>query len=1228
VTVNTTGEGRLGIVASGNVGTYLIDDLKFAPISQGHLECTGVKTFKTPFGAIGTSYTGSNIYPPVAPHRAATIASCDLFLDVYPTGSNNILLRKLDDAYQQGFTMLINTGGYLECTYDISHNAFLSGGYTGTYESYTGVDQFGATTGEEFIEQQSITGQSRVPLGRWTNIGFMHEVHAYRRQGGRSLAGQSRLQSVASSNRAFLSIDGLPVASEDTMRKWVDFTFLGYTGTGQDNAHITTATPFPTYVTDNTGTVVAASGLFCRVENIHINRPPSADLESSLYMDAARRSAPYFTPDMALKPGGADQDFDALNVISNTTTDDDASPGTYTQSVWNLDHPGLLTNWDHGSNRNHLLFSGSVYKETGLNPYSTDFGSTRFAASSYAKAPYSSSLERFMNDGRTTWTGLNPLWPVSGQVIGGCWVYARENGQFFELRYDETSTLDTITLEVISNTGIKILRTDRLASEAWSTTAYLTGGTFINEWHQVGFDIAWSGNHDTENAIVTGALVIDGVERALGVVGGGNEGAFSYVGNSQTGASSAILLGNGIDCNMVDAFIDTNPLRRTPSPVVWTGVASVSGHKGGIYNYVYYHGSKFTGAVEFPEPSKATVTMPPANPGAKETILWVGANEYANDEGVNLDGAVLYTPTLFVESESYHIIYDDSKVKRIFGATDSPIRIGFTLPPHAISLARIDSPSYTVPGAITTIDLSDSNPSNLSTFRGGKFTLSKGTQTQIGRLVQKDSNGGFERRNSSYSAGSFTNLGERNLYNRIFQATSAFHGWTFVDAGGSNSAFHTYDVIPGAGAGAAANLSDLDTNLSLTGGFVAIPSNSLHALGVQMAAGSANTGVIGTHGSFVLEPATDHLMTVKAYQPYYPGNSDENIGFTVVGFTGSLSTPVGENIACYVNTDNGTWELGSPDGYGGSNVLDPNFAPSSNGYTSMSVAFRTENYPGDTPTNFALWLSYTGLGSLSSTEAAVDFIVVDDFHVYEIVRSSASGSLNGVNSGEFSGQFDWVFENQADTSDLRVTSMAVATPELDSPAEAYYAYLLGRGDYTMRIPDAFPHATSGELTVESRSGLVDQYVSNLESIKKRIEVRGSDGKGVDDFRWDIVTSPFTYGDVVSAVDGGKDIIADGIGSGQYTGFLPDGVFSVVMISPELPNNGRTVFVHYPAYNLEEDTLDSSHREIFNPIPLMREKLPFESPVAGQFSVEMNPDNQKFYNVTIYGVYSGFSGDFS
>jgi len=488
-----------------------------------------------------------------------------------------------------------------------------------------------------------------------------------------------------------------------------------------------------------------------------------------------------------------------------------------------------------------------------------------------------------------------------------------------------------------------------------------------------------------------------------------------------------------------------------------------------------------------------------------------------------------------------------------------------------------------------------------------------------------------------------------------------------------------YDIVPGCfvGSGAGAGGGGLDSATPITGGFYASPLNGLHALGMHQATGASlgnSTGVVAIHTNLNLTGGKNHLFTISTRQPYYPGNTTNNLCATVIAVSGSLSVPVGEGIIAYWHPTSGHWIAGAPNGYvvgnstgvgpwagsdhiighTGGLAMAPNIAPNDTSVTKTSFIFNTIEGPGpaldrpwhtcsgapytgfphEGPTEYGLWISLTGSASRQSagSETETDFIVVDEARIYEIVDSEASGLFRGTNTGDYSGQFDMVFKDQVDTDDLRVTSLSVADQDLDAPAEAYYAYLLGRGDYAVSIPDALPHSRSGSLSIDTRSGLVNNYISNIDTIKKRIDIRGFDGNPIPDFQWDIVTSPHSYRDLLDAVDNNQTIHADGItpaiyGSGQYSGYLPDGLFSVVMVSPTLPDNGTTIFVHYPSENLDTNVFDSTHREIYNPIPVMRERLSFETPMAGQFSVELNQKNQKFFDLTVYGINSGYSGNF-
>jgi hypothetical protein len=955
----TTGEGRLGIISmSGSKSTYIIDDLSLKPIDVGYLKTTDVLTHKTPFGVLGTGYADYLDKPPANALRACTVASCDLMLDIYPTGTNNVLLQKLGSADRRGFTLNLNTAGYPICTYDVSHSAF-----------FTGINPFfGQPTSDFTLKSRTLTGQKRVPLGKWTNVGFIHQSHANRQRGGKSTDGQVDPQALALSNMAYLVVDGLPVAAQDTMTEWIDKTFTGMASVENELAN-----PFPSFVSDATGTVVVGSGIYGKVENVHINRPPSADAEHALYIDAARVGVPYFVPDVMLKPGHAEQDFSGVNAVSDTTTTDDLSPGTYALSVYNLYNPGPVTNWDHGAARNHLIFFNDTVKETGTSPYSGIFGSTRFKSGAYGKAGYSSAVDRLSNFSGA-WTGLNPATPTQGRLIAGGWIYPRETGTFFEIITDDTRLgAQAIALDVPTTSGFRFRKVGDSVDIFTATKNFDPAYSVLNKWNHVGFDYKYNGISGTTPTVAEVVLFVSGATGASYDAAGESDAGFAYRGNNQDTETSAMFLGRLMDCNMADVFLDVDPGATVVNPVDWPGAANTTGSKGGLYQRVYYDGTGFTGSVSYESYGKAVVSLPKSTI-PKETKLWAGVNEYITDEADHLEGFALYDSTPFIEAEAYAFQYDDAMLVQAFGATDSPIRMGFNVPRGAIGLARIDTPEFSVPNTITSIDLSDRNPNNLSTFREGEFSL--------------------------------------------FNATGA-------------------------------------------------------AL----------------------------IMTT-------------------------------------------------------------------------------------------------------------------------------SGNYEGINAGYHTNQFDMVFTEQVDTRDIRVTSLSVADRELDSPNEAYYAYLIGRGNWGVTISDAFPHNV-GDITQFSTGTPVDRYISNLEKVRKRIDVRTTKGTPVEDFSWDLVTSPFTYRDLASAVRDGEDIAVDGVVtgsySGEFTGALPAGVFSVLMISPVLPNNGETVWVHYPGYNLDDGHLDTSRREIYNPTPVMRQKLDHEVAMAGQFSLELDSRNQKHFDVRVYGVNSGYSG---
>jgi hypothetical protein len=151
----------------------------------------------------------------------------------------------------------------------------------------------------------------------------------------------------------------------------------------------------------------------------------------------------------------------------------------------------------------------------------------------------------------------------------------------------------------------------------------------------------------------------------------------------------------------------------------------------------------------------------------------------------------------------------------------------------------------------------------------------------------------------------------------------------------------------------------------------------------------------------------------------------------------------------------------------------------------------------------------------------------------------------------------------------------------------------------------------------------NNYIYNLTRIKKAISLTNSTGGKVDT-PWDIVPSPYNAKLLEDAVLSGFNVPVDGIGTGAYKTTLPSGVYSVILLVDQVPT--ETLWVNYPGYRFS-DGFTETRKEIVNPIPTMRERSIYADPVAGQYFLSPSNDN-KNYDIRVYGIYSGFTGMFN
>jgi hypothetical protein len=241
-----------------------------------------------------------------------------------------------------------------------------------------------------------------------------------------------------------------------------------------------------------------------------------------------------------------------------------------------------------------------------------------------------------------------------------------------------------------------------------------------------------------------------------------------------------------------------------------------------------------------------------------------------------------------------------------------------------------------------------------------------------------------------------------------------------------------------------------------------------------------------------------------------------------------------------------------------------------------------------------------------------------------VTASTITGAYKGINQTIYSGRVDVIYSGQSYSKDVSLSPISIADPDLvDENNEAFYAYLIGRGNYGTYVSDSYPHM-SGSITGVDLSN----YSSNLEKIRNSLRITDSAGVEIpfEQYPFDVVSSPYKPSDLIYAVQSGLDIKLDGvnISGSDYTGTLPTNVFSTVLLIKEIPT--QTYWVNYPAYRYSDDTIVNNITEVINPISIMRELKDYRIPVAGTYSVQIDPMSNQKYNVTIYGIDGAYSGN--
>lgn len=669
---------------NGDSYKYSIDNIIVGSYLNGYLSVTGL-TPAIHSSGIAPEYLVSGDQKVI--NRAATVVYGSIYLDSYPIQTGTFI--EVTGSSGKGVKLQIDNLGRLIGTFDSCYSSW--GEYYNSTDIYN-------------MPREVIISEQSVPLGRWTNLAFYHDVHTYRKYSFGSIQiGETLARNFASTNKAYLCIDGYPVASKDLMSGWRDLSAVLPTATeiGDDSK------PFVTYV-NLTGTcsAIIASGLMCSVDAIHVIRPPVGELETEISLKGARSYVPYFVPDFLYKGNNEDH-----NLLYQGPENPIHGKDLFIGNCYNFSSPGYI-NFDRGPIRNHLLVYGSPTKELS-NPYDIEgIHSTRFSGS-YAIAPYSSSYERIQtNYSNYVIPTLSGLGDSSIQAFG--WIYPRTTGSFFTA-YQNYATQAGSRIEAAISTGNKLLINKYSSTNSLLFT--VTGHDIeTGNWNFVSFKFKSTGYFANLNTGAVTCTISDGYNVTKTYINTGIDYGFIYQGLSGSPGQSAFKFGGTSDISLFNWVL----------PICYTGDNNITrdyitgGDKHGRYQTVLSNQSLYTGKIVTPNYTTLKFDVGPGEPGDYYYSIPV-LNAY--DTIPSLNGIVAYDNKPFKVINTYYLNYDLSKAESVFGAQDSPVRIGNTVPPNAVNIAKFSCPEYSVDSSISSIDLSDLNPNNLSIYKQGSYLV-------------------------------------------------------------------------------------------------------------------------------------------------------------------------------------------------------------------------------------------------------------------------------------------------------------------------------------------------------------------------------------------------------------------------------------------------------------------------------------------------------------------------
>ena len=684
-------------VPSGYAGEeyrFTIDNVSVSPYSSSYLNCTGLLGYLHNTGVAQDYYTGASIGTgSKVPHnRSATYLYTDLYLHSYPSSQSGVLVRLLGQD-SRGLELNIDPTGYLHALVNTISDSW---------------SELSGTSYLEILPSQELVSVDRVPLGKWTNIGFCHDVHTYSKFSYKAYSGEIVPSNIAT-NRGYLTIDGKVSASKDMISGWTRHVA---TGSGTDSAPYITYIPLSGLVT-----ATISSGLVCSIDALELGRPPVLDVEETLSINAARNYTPYFTPDPLFTLGNS-----VVNLLTTGSDYKSIGKDLYIGSCYNFSSPTQFANWDKGAIRNHAVVYGAPSNILDCPYTGYDLYSSRVSSGNYYIAKYSSTYHRL--NFSTGQLRINPSQTVEGpynlhsSFAAAGWIKPHTTGTFLSLHQDtryetgarvECSILDNkLIVNKYTTTGIPIVT--------------LTGQNItMSDWNYLGIFYQTSGFYQEATTGYATVYISNTTGLYSTSTVSGMDVGLVYKGLTGDLSESQIKFGGTSDCQLFNWILPLNSNNLSKNLSVFSNDL----HKSGRWQTLLEDGEVFTGNIRYIDYNLGLFTLGKYSTSIDKYFSVSLHNSY--DSIPKLNGTLAYDDKPFKIVKTYNLIYDTSVIDNIYGSTTSVVRVGNVVPPNAINIAKFSSPSFTPVSSVSTLDLSDYNTSNLITYKNGEYVIGGST---------------------------------------------------------------------------------------------------------------------------------------------------------------------------------------------------------------------------------------------------------------------------------------------------------------------------------------------------------------------------------------------------------------------------------------------------------------------------------------------------------------------